>query len=120
MSELFEAFAEFNQLLEVFARDLATAKAIATPNVQDTLEIKAAIVGFSYHSKTEDWGRNHLVFVGRHISGASSLEGRELIFSCLCFGYLLGLFQANKITEQQFQLAEAQLPGFIMLKAGRI
>ena len=120
MNEEFEALTDFDKLLNAFSRDLATAKAISTPNLQDTLNIKAAIVGFSYNSKTEDWGRNHFDYLDHHISASSSLNNRELLFSCLCVGYLLGLFQADKITESQFHVAEAQLPGFILLKAGLI
>ena len=120
MNDNFEPLREFEKLLLVFPRDMASATGLSTPNAQDTLEIRAAIVGFSYHSRTEEWGRNHFEYMERHITTASSLELRDLIFSCLCLGYLLGLFQADKITEDQFQVAEVQLPGFILLKAGRI
>jgi len=120
MSDTFEGLAEFERLLRKFGRDFQTAKALVTPNIEDSLEVRSAIVGFSYHAKTEAWGPNHLAYIQRHISTISSLAGPELHFSCLCIGFLLGLFQADKITEQQFRLAETQLGGFIMLNAGKL
>lgn len=115
-----DAIKEYEELLKHFARDFRTAGNLKTPNTEDAIDIRAAIVGFSYNAPTEQWGRNHYEYVREHSLPAPELPLSEGAFHALCLGYLLGLFQADRITEQEFAIAEAQLAGFMLLKAGAI
>jgi hypothetical protein len=114
------AMKTYEKLLEHFARDLRTASDLATPNVEDTLEMRAAIVGFSYNAPTEQWAHGHYEYVSQHALEDPDRPSNEKAFHALCLGYLLGLFQSQKITEHEFSGAEAQLNGFLLLKAGAI
>ncbi len=58
-----EIYKEFKELVEIFERDVLMAKRIESPNPNDDLNIKTAIVGFSYSSQTENWGGDHFNFV---------------------------------------------------------
>ena len=115
-----DAVADFEVLLKNLARDFRTATDLKTPNAEDSIEIRAAIVGFSYNSLTEQWGRNHYEYVREHSSHSAEIPESERVLHALCLGYLLGMFQADKITEQEFSTAEHQLAGFVLLKAGTI
>ena len=108
----------FEKLYENFDRDRQTAKKLISPNPEDSLEIRIAIVGFSHNLATEQWDRPHFEFVQKRISMASA-AGNELLFFCLCLGFLLGLFEAGKIDDLEFDLADAQLAGFLLLKGGK-
>ena len=94
-------------------------------NEQDSLPIKCAIVGFSYNSPTEEWGIRHFEFVQTRIDSSYREEdllyyeensGNVAMAFALCIGYLLGAYQAEKITNDEFKLAEIQIPGLLMLK----
>ena len=122
--------AEFREFLEGFARYRKAALDIESPNVEDDEFIRAAIVGFSQHAPTEQWARGHHDFVSRYRDGdysdesLSVLHGEQVynyaLLACLCLGALLGLYQAGRITEDEFKVAEAQLPGFMALHVGRL
>lgn len=122
--ENFDAQNEFSGLLKLLPELIAMAEELKTPNPEDDIFVRTAIVGFSYHCPTEQWGHKHFSFIQEKRLGdysdsalkAYGKGGRQIgIFACLSFGYLLGLFQASKISEVQFQIADAQLPGFIFL-----
>ena len=115
-----DAIKEYEELLAHFMRDFRTAGNLKTPNTEDALDIRAAIVGFSYHAPTEQWGRNHYEYVRQHSLNLPETPTSERAFYALCLGYLLGLFQVERITEHEFATAEAQLAGFVLLKAGTI
>jgi hypothetical protein len=117
MSIHFDGLPEFEKLHKSFARDRNTAEQLISLNPKDSLEIRIAIVGFSYNAATDQWARSHFDFVQKQIRMTSS-EGNELLFFSLCHGFLLGLLQAGKINDLEFDLAEAQLPGFLLLKGG--
>ncbi|MEI8198374.1 MAG: hypothetical protein WCI73_20980 [Phycisphaerae bacterium] len=110
---------DFEALYATFRRDEELAKGIKSPNTQDTLVIKAAIVGFSYTVPTETWGIDEYDYVTNALSEIGGLSERELLFYALALGYLLGLVHAAKIGPSVFRVALAQLPGFILLKGGR-
>lgn len=122
--ENFDGPTEFGGLLKLLPELVAMAEEMKTPNPEDDIFSRIAIVGFSYHCPTEQWDQKHFSFIRGKCRGdysdsalkAYGKGGRQIgIFACLSFGYLLGLFQSSKISEAQFQIAEAQLPGFIFL-----
>ena len=110
-------------LVRTFHRDMNLAKSVQSPNVEDQdMAIKAAIVGFSYCSPTDEWAREHWLFVQKRLNDDYSShelewygERRENVqlFASLCLGYLLGLYQANKIQDNEFATYEAHIPGII-------
>ncbi len=120
---------ELKKLLPVFGREIRMARQLMSPNPEDDLTVKTAIVGFSHHSPTEEWGPNHFAFLRQRLDaeyrpGDLSLYGPSgnniRLFFALCCGYLLGLYQAEAINDQEFTLAEAQIPGLIALHAGQL
>jgi hypothetical protein len=120
MDSDFNAFVIFEGLLMTFQRDRALAEKLKSPNIDDDLCVRSAIVGFSYNSPTESWGKGHYDFFRKHALDPSSLGNAEFLFSCECLGYLLGLYEAGKLSDEKFREAEAILPGYILLKAGAI
>lgn len=122
-------FDQLQTLVDSFRRDVQIARELESPNADDDLTIKTAIVGFSYHSPTDQWEHGHLDFVrvriDRGYSASQLVEYGENgfnvgLFFALCIGYLLGLFQQDRISEQDFRVAEDQLPGLIMLHLGTL
>ena len=121
---------EFQALFDGFKRYRESARDLQSPNQDDDEYVRAAIVGFSRHSETEEWARGHFEFIHDYRRGDYSDESLEVLygdhagdyalFACLCLGSLLGLFQSGKITDEEFRIAEAQLPGFMALNAGRL
>lgn len=112
-----------------FARDLALASKLESPNFQDDLAIKAAVVGFSYNSPTEDWDKGHFEFVNARLE--RDFDEKELLeygdnaenvklFFALSVGYLLGLYQQDKIGDAEFTEAELQISGLIMLHVPKL
>jgi hypothetical protein len=113
-------------LVSTFEGDIDLAKQLQSPNPVDELPIKVAIVGFSYNSPTDKWALDHYNVLKDRLDGEYSLDNlREYaptsrkiqLFAALCFGYLLGLYEADKVTDEEFRLAEAQIPGLIALKS---
>lgn len=109
-------------LVHDFSRDVEIAKTLESPNSEDDLTIRTAIVGFSYNSPTDDWGKGHYLFVRKRLDGEYSLRNLEpygvhreniQLFYALCVGYVLGLFQADKATEQDVARAEMVIPAII-------
>lgn len=112
---------DFERLLGGFRRDIGIAESLGTPNREDDLFIRVAIVGFSYNAETEDWGRNHLEFIRDRLDAELSEEPEAIrLFNCLCLGYLLGLYQCDAVDDTDFSLGEAQLPGIAALHSPEI
>jgi len=117
-------FMQMKQLVDTFWRDMELASGIKSPNPEDDDCIKAAIIGFSYESATEDWNIKHFDFIKSKLERNYSSDILDFYgndgpivakFACLCYGYLLGMYQAGKIDDQSFGESEAQLPGLIEL-----
>ena len=99
MNKAFSAIAHFEGLFASFDRDRKLAEELYSPNLRDTLEIKAAIIGFSYHAKTELWAKRQFEFVLTRLSALENQDHNERMFFSECLGFLLGLFQADEINE---------------------
>jgi hypothetical protein len=115
---------EYENLLKRFRSDYELAERLETPNPEDDLHVRIAIVGYSYSQPTETWGRNHYHFLKYYREGDYADENFSTVaanphlcaaFACLCLGYLLGLFQRGGLSEEQFHVAQRQLVGFIAL-----
>jgi hypothetical protein len=113
------------QLVTSFYRDITLARGLDSENPEDDLAVKAAVVGFCYNSPTQEWDKGHLEFIKSRLSrefqddesldyGKNSENVR--LFYALALGYLLGLYQQDKIIDAEFEVAERQISGLIMLK----
>jgi hypothetical protein len=122
-------FQQLEQLITTFDRDLQIARDMQSPNEEDDLAVKAAIVGFSYHAPVGEWGRKHYDFLaGRLVRefppgelthyGPNS-ENVRLYFS-LASGYLLGAYHSGSIGDRDFRNGEASIAGLAMLHLGRL
>lgn len=116
---------QLENLVIDFARDVQTARSLVSPNSEDELAIKVAIVGFSHNAPTEEWEYGHYAFVKKRLDGDYSFgsllhyeQNAEKIrlFAALCFGCLLDLYQVDRITDEEFQQCEFQIPGLIALR----
>jgi hypothetical protein len=112
-------------LLRSFSADVELANQLASPNRTDDLPIKVAIIGFSHNSPIEQWAQNHFSFVKARIEGDYSSANliqyqphaeNVRLFAALCIGYLLGLYQAEKINDGELARSEAIIPGLIALR----
>jgi hypothetical protein len=112
-----------------FLRDIDIARSVESSNKEDDLAIKAAIVGFSYNSPTSDWAKGHYDFVRKRldadyssdqIDGYGEKGNNVRLFFALSIGFLLGLYQQQRISDDQFKEYEQQLPGLIMLHLPRL
>ena len=125
-----ELRAEFESLLVAFEEQREAAACLVTPNSEDDVFVRAAIVGFARSCDPDAWARGHLQFIQERRQGDASDESLAFLYgpesnayailACLFLGALLGMFQAEKITEEEFRLGEALLPGFLAESAGRL
>lgn len=120
---------DYENLMSGFDRFLTMAEALPSPNAEDDIYTRAAIVGFSFHSRTEEWGRNHFELVQKrrandysdqNLAWYGTAASRHALFACLSLGFLLGLFQAEKISEEEFDRGEAEIPAFLALHSTQL
>lgn len=119
MNSKFEPFSHFASIRSNLVRDIKLAENLLTPNEEDTLEVKAAIVGFCYHSSAEKWDRWHFDFLREHGADAEDINHGQYIFSYIGIGYILGLYESGKISKDELLIGEIALPGFVLLDAER-
>jgi hypothetical protein len=117
---------QLDSLVPTFKRDVDFAGQLQSPNSEDDLAMRVAIVGFSYHASTEQWGIDHYNFVKRRIDPEFALENLSdyepmsasiRLFAAFCFGYVLGLYEADKVTDHEVHVLDAQIPGLIALRS---
>lgn len=118
---------EFKSILNHYDRYASVAIKMKTPNPEDDEFIRAAIVGFSQHAPTEEWTHSHYEYILNYRQGDFSDKSFEFLygekalkvalFACLCLGALLGMYQIAEISEDEYKIAEGQLPGFMLLHA---
>ena len=122
-------FRQLEQLIATFARDIQIARELQTPNEEDDLAVKLAIVGFSYNSPTDEWGKQHFDFLaarlGREFPPGELAEYGEnsenvRLFFSLVVGYLLGAYHCGSLGDPDFRKAEASIAGLIMLHLGTL
>ena len=120
---------QLEQLTIDFARDIEIARNVESSNPEDNLAIRAAIVGFSYNCETSNWAKGHYDFVNERLEASYSNErldeygenGENVrLFFALAIGFLLGLYQQEEITDDQFKEGDQQIPGLIMLHLPRL
>ena len=120
---------EFKRMLVRLRPILKVAETLSTPNPEDDLFVRAAIVGFSTACNTELWGRNHFAFLQERrlrelgpekLAWYGDAADVHALFGAVCLGLLLGLYQREELSDEEFGLAEAQLPAFMLRFTDRI
>lgn len=125
MYDFAKDFDEFRRRFPTYRR---VALELASPNPEDDEFVRAAIVGFSRHAPTENWGSDHFEFLRQRRERDYSCESLSFLYgdrwrdsallACMSLGCLLGLFQVGRITDEEFLVAELQLPGMMALSSG--
>jgi hypothetical protein len=123
------SFEQLERLVATFEEDVRLANELQSPNPDDDLPTKVAIVGFSYNSPTEEWDLGHFEFLkklrAREYPNNELAEYGEhaenvVLFFALGIGYLLGLHHQKMIGDDDFEVAESQLSGLIMFHLGNL
>ncbi len=117
-----DIFEEFERLWRSFAVCCQSARTLDSPNPQDDEFIKMAIVGFSYHDKTENWKQGHFDIARECADECARLGDPAGLrkFNLLALGSLLGLYSGGKIDDRLYRIGYALLPGFVMSKGSEV
>lgn len=116
-------FEKMNRLLKTFRNDFEIAKKLESPNSEDDLATKTAIVGFSRYALTIDWEFEHYEFVRNRLDLEYPPEVLEelgensdsiKLFYALTLGTLLGLYRQKQIDDLEFRIGEFGVFGLIM------
>ena len=117
---------QLGKLFEDLQRNVELPRQLES-SVDNDMGMKTAIIGFSSNSPADSWSFDHYTFVEERLKGSYSAEnlqefGAEAtairLFVGLCLGYLLGMFQAGKLTDTEFSIVEVQIPGSVFMKSG--
>jgi hypothetical protein len=121
--------AHFENLLAGFPEFIRQASRLESPNPEDDLYVKLAVVGFRQTARPEAWRRGHYEIIRDLRSGAYAddeltwyEESGEAVaqFACLFFGFLLGLDETGQLSERDREVAQALLPGFMLEDLERV
>ena len=124
MAVMWDTFGLFQALLDDFEKLLSSARNLRTTEPEDSLAVKAAVVGFGQFSPLSEWGQQHYQIIAKRLQDELSLEELSWyeecaeavsVFACLALGALLGKFQAGEIDDAGFMLGDAHLPAFLSL-----
>jgi hypothetical protein len=99
---------------------ISAAEELTSPNVEDTLEVKVAIIGFAHHASSDDWTLSEYEFVKHALDKSQSLSRHARLFYALSLGYLLGMAYTKKVSTSEFLMWEYSIPGFIALKGSEL
>ena len=120
----------FDELSRRFAELSRAAGDLSTPNLEDDLYVRHAIVGFGLFCSVALWSQEHFSLVSQRLEHDLSLESlRDFfkedaisvrLFSCLALGALLAKYQAGELDDSGFMLGDAHLPGYILMHTGEL
>ena len=115
-----QVFNELKRMWNECQNCVKLAEDLDTPNAEDSHLVKIAIVGFSYHDRTENWGINHLHTVEAYMQECREAGhgSRMREYLALCQGLLLGLYSGGKIDDVTYSYGMAVLPGLAFGKGG--
>ena len=120
----------FDDLSRRFPELSRAATDLPSPNPEDDLFVRHAIVGFGQSCSVDHWSLDHHAFISRRLEHDLSLDTlRDIfdddanavrLFSCLVLGCLLGKFQVGEIDDSGFMLGDAHLAGYILQDPDRL
>jgi hypothetical protein len=114
----------FRTLLLRYGDYAVAAARLVSPNPEDDEYSRLAIAGFSSVAATDRW--SHKYFTGIRDLRATELSDDALAwhaphaqqyarFACMCYGALFALRDIGALKdEDDFEIAEAVMPGFMM------
>lgn len=115
---------DYSPLLKSFHQLRQQAETLPSPNPQDHRRIRLAIVGFGQSSDVSHWGLDKFQFMEDRLQSDLSEDDFSadwIDFACLAMGYQLGCIDAGILkTDEEFRIADAQLPGFMWLHAEQL
>ncbi len=117
-----DIFDEYQRMWDSFRRCCEAANSLNTPNPEDDIFIKMAIVGFSHHQKTESWEHDNYRVAKQYLDEGTSLGDSETMrkFNLLALGALMGLYASGKIDQRVYSIGYCLLPGFVLGKGGAV
>jgi len=99
----------------------AAARVLASPNEEDTHDVKCAFAAFSLYTAGENWQRGHFEFLGARLDEAPELYSAQvLLLGAMCWGAMCGMAYERQITEREFRLMDLQLPGYLLSLGGEL
>ena len=120
----------FDDLARRFPELSRAATGLSSPNPEDDLFVRHAIVGFGQSCSVDLWSRDQHLFISRRLEHGLSIDSLQdffaddaiavRLFSCLALGSLLGKLQAGDLDDSGFMLGDAHLPGYILQDPDRL
>ena len=109
------AMALVEHMRQHFEEYTGLAESIESPNPEDTIPIKCGIIGFSLISAPDKWSRDEYEFIqGRLEDTPRQLSEDAIKLKAMCLGALCAMRVEEKATNEEFALADAQLPGLLL------
>ena len=73
----------FQRLLDDLSMIREEVASLESPNAEDDVPVKFAIVGYCYHRPVESWGREEFDFVTGRSQGVAGFDPPWVEFTCL-------------------------------------
>lgn len=101
--------------LRHFEECASLAEKVESPNEQDTPVIKCGIVAFSMITDPSNWTQDEYEFIkGRLDDTPQQMPEDGLKLKAMCLGAMCALRLEKRMSDQEFALADAQLPGLLL------
>ena len=98
-----------------FSECAALAENVESPNEQDTPVIKCGIAAFSMITDPANWTQDEYEFIkGRLDNTPQQMPEDGLKLKAMCLGTMCALRLEDKMTDQEFVVADAQLPALLL------
>ena len=93
----------------------ALAEKVESPNEQDTPVIKCGIAAFSMITDPANWSQDEYEYVKSRLDDTPQQMPEDgLKLKAMCLGAMCALRFEGKMDDQEFALADAQLPGLLL------
>ncbi len=97
-----------------FAEYVGLAEKLDSPNPEDTVPVKCGIVAFGLISDVEKWSQDEYEFVKGRLDDVAEEAPEDVIkLKAMCLGAMCALRLEGKMSNEEFALADAQLPSLL-------
>lgn len=101
--------------MRYFSECADLAEKIESPNEQDTLVIKCGIAAFSMITDPANWTQDEYEFIKNRLDDTPQQMPEDgLKLKSMCLGTMCALRLEKKMTDQEFAVADAQLPALLL------
>ncbi|MBC8873363.1 MAG: hypothetical protein H8E44_28330 [Planctomycetes bacterium] len=98
-----------------FEECAALAEKVESPNAEDTSVIKCGIVAFSMITDPGNWTQDEFEFVKSRLDDTPQQMPEDGVkLKAMCLGAMCALRLEGKMEDQEFALADAQLPSLLL------